>query len=444
MSSRVDTFARSMPTATAARVRRATRLVADKRMPTLSSVFADPEAARTAAADTKRYVLDNLHRLLLEFERNAIANGIQVHWALDAAEARETIVGICERSAPKWSIVAKAKSMATEEIHLNEALFKAGYPPVETDLGEFVIQLDHDTPSHIVAPIIHKDRFQVARSFERAHVGPYTQVPTELALQARHYLRKQFQASKIGVSGVNFAVASTGRIVIVENEGNNRLSTTAPDVHIAVMGIEKLLPTEDDLALFLPILAGSATGQQITTYVHMVTGPRQGAETDGPREVHLVLLDNGRTDAMASEQRDILKCIRCGACQNICPVYRAASGHGYGHVYGGPIGAVLAPSLDFAANRELPFASSLCGACEEVCPVKIPIPDMLVDLRTKSTAAGSWAMFATGATNPNLWRAGLALTPWLGGIGAKASGWAEFRDPPKGQGDFRRWWRERA
>lgn len=444
MSSRVDAFAAELAPRTAASVRSASATKVKQRLAALPQTFADPEAARTYAAQTKAAVLDNLKTLLIEFEANLLANGVTVHWARDAEEAREVIVGICRRAQPDGCTVVKGKSMATEEIHLNEALAEAGYPAIETDLGEYVVQIDGDTPSHIVTPIIHKDRFQVADSFFAEGLGPYTSDPGELTRQARATLRAAFREAKIGISGVNFGIASTGRLVIVENEGNNRLSTTAPDVHIAVMGIEKLLPSEDDLAVFLPLLAGSATGQQITTYVHLVSGPRQGAETDGPRQVHVVLLDNGRTAVLAGEQRDILRCIRCGACLNVCPVYRVASGHGYQHVYSGPVGAVLEPALSLEPNKDIPFASSLCGACEEVCPVKIPIPDLLVGLRRQGTAQGSWSLFAHGATNPRQWRAGLALAPWVSGLGARMSGWAEFRSAPEKQGDFRRWWRGRA
>ncbi|MBX3111681.1 MAG: lactate utilization protein [Fimbriimonadaceae bacterium] len=443
MSSRVDAFAAGLAPRTAASVRAASSAKVRQRLHALPQTFLDPEAARTYAARVKAAVLDNLKPLLLQFEANLVANGVSVHWARDAQEARDVIVGVCRRTAPEGCTVVKGKSMVTEEIHLNDALERAGFPTLETDLGEYVVQLDGDTPSHIVTPIIHKDRYQVAESFHAEGLGPYTSDPSELTRQARLRLRAAFRTARVGVSGVNFGIASTGRLVIVENEGNNRLSTTAPDVHVAVMGIEKLLPDERDLAVFLPLLAGSATGQQITTYVHMITGPRRGAESDGPREVHVVLLDNGRSSVLASERRDILRCIRCGACLNVCPVYRAASGHGYQNVYCGPVGAVLAPSLSFDTNRDVPFASSLCGACEEVCPVMIPIPDQLVGLRRQATVQGSWGVFAHGATHPAQWRTALALAPWVSGAGAWMSGWAQFRSAPAKHGDFRRWWHGR-
>lgn len=414
----------------------------------LPDVFADPEAARSAAAEVKRYVLSHLRPLLEQLEKACTLNGIQVHWAADAEEARQIIVDLCRRATEDKTpgarpVVAKAKSMATEEIELNKALEEAGFEPVETDLGEFVVQIDHDHPSHIVAPIIHKTKEDVARSFAREGLGPYTEDPETLTKQARAHLRDKFRRARVGVSGVNFAIASTGSLVLVENEGNNRLCTTAPDVHIAVMGIEKVLPRHMDLALFLPLLAASATGQHITTYVHMISGPRQKDESDGPGEVHLVLLDNGRSKVMNGPYRRILACIRCGACLNVCPVYRQVSGHAYGHVYPGPLGAVLVPAMEGVEKfGHLAKASSLCGACEEVCPVKIPIPEMLLRLRAESEG-DSFAAFAAVATRPTAWRAGLSLLPMAPKVGPLKA-WTAFREPTKREGrEFRRWWHGR-
>ena len=328
----------------------------------------------------------------------------------------------------------------------------AGFQPVETDLGEFVVQIDNDVPAHIVTPIIHKNRGEVSKSFVRECLGPETNVPEELAAQARAHLRGKFRAARIGISGVNFGIAETGRIVLVENEGNNRLATTAVDIHIAVIGIEKLLPSEQDLATFLPLLAGSATGQRITTYTHFITGPRQSRELDGPSQVHVVLLDNGRSKILAGDNRDILKCIRCGACLNVCPVYRQVGGHGYGHVYSGPLGAVLAPGLEgISAFGDLAKASSLCGACEEVCPVRIPIPRMLLRIRDEAFLAGTnsdpipWKSFAKGATVPKIWKSGLRLLPMASHIPHPlASAWKSSRNLPKNdQASFRNWWKSR-
>jgi L-lactate dehydrogenase complex protein LldF len=413
--------------------------VTEARKSTLSVVFEDLDAARREASKIKGYVLDNLKPLLLEFESKCTSNGIKVHWASDADSARRAILDICSRASDKATVV-KAKSMATEEIHLNSCLEEAGHTVLETDLGEFVVQLDRDTPSHIVAPIIHKDRRQIGASLEREGIGPYTEDPEEIIQIARAYMREEFQAAHVGISGVNFAIASTGRLVIVENEGNNRLCTTAPRIHIAVMGIEKLLPSEADLPLFLRLLAGSATGQRVTVYTHFITGPRQQDELDGPDEVHLVLLDNGRSRILNGPQRDILKCIRCGACLNVCPVYRRSSGHAYGHVYPGPLGAVLAPSLEgIDALGDLAKASSLCGACQEVCPVDIPIPDMLLQLRSQDPKNAKWKWFGMGARNAMLWRAGISSVPMFG----MPKSWREYREQPQKRIDFRSWWRGR-
>ncbi len=441
-----------MAKATTDSVRSASALKTTARLDALDHAFPDPEAARQRAAEIKAYVLDNLKPRLLQLEERCKANGIQVHWANDAESAREQILEICRQKAPDGGLIVKAKSMATEEIHLNAYLEEHGFQPVETDLGEYVVQLDHDIPSHIVTPIIHKSRRQVAEAFDKEGLGTYSEVPEELAMQARQRLRTYFQQAKIGISGVNFAVAETGRLVLIENEGNNRLSTTAPEVHIAVMGLEKILPREADLPLFLQLLGCSATGQQLTSYVHLISGPRK-AEEDGPKEVHLILLDNGRTRVLNGPYRDILRCIRCGACLNVCPVYRQASGHAYHHVYSGPLGAVLAPALEGVEKMGwLAKASSLCGACEEVCPVKIPIPRMLLDLRNEANEKGieeqpaPWNLYAAGAQRPWLWRLGLKLLPLAEQLPSPPKrAWEESRTLPQREGrSFRSWWRGRS
>lgn len=448
----IEKFARNLKQATTDSVRSATSKQVANRLAALASGFADSEAARSEAARIKDYVLDNLFELQKQLVEKCENNGIQVHFAKDKDQANRIILDICRRAAPNGGTIVKAKSMATEEIHLNEHLEAAGFSPIETDLGEYVVQIDHDTPSHIVAPIIHKNRKEIAGSFDREKLGPYTEVPEELAMQARAKLREKFQEAEIGISGVNFAIAETGRIVLLENEGNNRLSTTAPRVHIALMGIEKMLPREADLPLFIKLLASSATGQQVTSYVHLISGPRQTDEPDGPREVHLVLLDNGRSNLLDGPYRDILRCIRCGACLNVCPVYRQASGHAYGHVYSGPLGAILAPALEGVDKMGyLAKASTLCGACEEVCPVKIPIPQMLLRLRDEGTRSGAikdpvqWSLYAAGATNSRRWRTGLSLLPMASGLvqHPMKSGWGEFHVLPKREGaSFRHWWKE--
>lgn len=452
MSTRVEAYARQLAQETTSSVRKALIPLAEKRLPVLSQLFQDPEDARNLAASVKEHVLANLKVMLETLEAQCVKNGIKVHWAEDASEANRIILEICKANGEGSMRIAKGKSMATEEIHLNRYLEEAGFLPVETDLGEFVVQIDGDKPSHIVAPIIHKSRGQIAKSFENAGLGPYTEVPGELAAQARTRLRELFREARIGISGVNFAIASTGRLVIVENEGNNRYSTTAPDIHIALMGIEKVIPSEEDLAVFLPLLSGSATAQRITTYVHFIRGPRQADEFDGPREVHLVLLDNGRTKVLNGQYREVLRCIRCGACLNVCPVYRQASGHAYGHVYSGPIGAVLAPALEGVEKYgDLPRASTLCGACEEVCPVKIPLPHMLLQLRDAEFREGAnpgsipWGAFSAGATRPRVWRAGLKLLSMASKLpNTTKTKWLEYRDLPQQERSFRRWWHERS
>lgn len=445
-----DQFGYDLDPRTRQAVHSASALKTQHRRDALDRAFTDSEAARHAAEATREHVLDHLHGMLLEFEHNAIANGWQVHWASDAASAREIIVRLIEEAPP--GPVVKGKSMATEEIHLNAAIEAAGRTVVETDLGEFVVQLDHDMPSHIVTPIIHKTRQDVSASFVKAGLGLETHDPAELSLQARRHLREAFRTAGVGISGVNFALVKEGAVVVIENEGNNRLSTTAPPVHIAVMGIEKLVPSAVDLPVFLRLLAGSATGQRITTYTHFIRGPRREDEVDGPTAAHLVLLDNGRSRLMNSGQRAILRCIRCGACLNVCPVYRQITGHGYRHPYSGPLGAVLAPSLEgLRSHGDLVKASTLCGACEEVCPVRIPIPDQLIRLRHQlvrqvgDPSPMPWPAYAALATNPVRWRQALTMLPMAGAVPFMLSGWTRVREAPATSGpSFRAWWAGRS
>jgi len=351
----------------------------------LQAIAAVPgfEALRERARALKREVITHLDHYLDEFAGNVERQGGKVHWAADAREACELVVGIARDCGA--TEVVKAKSMVSEEIDLNDALEAAGIRAVESDLGEYIVQLAHERPAHIVAPAIHKTRGDVADLFERC-VDPHrTDKPEELTAVARRALRAVFSEAAVGVSGANFAVAETGTIVTVENEGNIRFSTTAPRVHVALAGIEKLIPRFEDLAVFLRLLGRSGTGQKLTSYTSILTGPRRPGE-DGPDEMHVILIDNGRTRALADEKmREALYCIRCGACLNACPVYRKIGGHAYGWVYSGPIGALITPELGgLKLARELPFASSLCGACREVCPVKINIPDLLLHLRARA------------------------------------------------------------
>ncbi len=306
-----------------------------------------------------------------------------VHWAREAEEACEIITNIALKNGVK-SIV-KSKSMASEEIELNEFLERAGIKAVETDLGEYIIQLAKERPSHIIAPAIHKTKEEIGELFaEKLNVECYDE-PERLTQIARERLRSEFLNAGMGVTGANFGVAETGTIVLVENEGNIRLTTTVPPIHIVLMGIEKVIPSIEDLAIFLKLLVRSASGQRMSSYVSFITGSRRIGDVDGPREFHLVLLDNGRSKILANEElRESLYCIRCGACLNVCPVYQKVGGHSYGWVYSGPIGAIITPQLlSLQKARELPYASSLCGACAEVCPVKINIPKVLLELRSE-------------------------------------------------------------
>jgi len=341
------------------------------------------EGLRDRAHEIKREVVNNLDYYLSQFAEKVEQNGGKVHWADTGDEACRIIREIAQRAGARE--VVKGKTMVSEEIELNHALEMAGIRGVETDLGEFILQLAGERPGHIIAPAIHKTRQDVSDLFATHLHAERTTEPERLTVIARKALRDTFAKARVGLSGANFAVAQTGTIVLVENEGNIRLCTTAPRVHVALVGIEKIIPRLADLAIFLRLLGRSGTGQKLTVYTSLLTGPRRPGE-DGPEEMHVVLVDNGRVAALADpKMREALYCIRCGACLNACPVYRKIGGHAYGWVYSGPIGALITPEfvgLDRA--RELPFASSLCGACREVCPVKINIPDLLLHLRAEA------------------------------------------------------------
>ncbi|HLJ43142.1 MAG TPA: LutB/LldF family L-lactate oxidation iron-sulfur protein [Candidatus Binataceae bacterium] len=344
------------------------------------------EDERDASRRIKEDSIARLDDLLAQLKERLEANGCRVFVAANAAEARKYIVDLArERGAHR---VIKGKSMATEEIALNSALAEAGCEVVETDLGEYIVQLRGERPSHIITPAIHLSKEDIGLLFnEKLHV-PYTSEPTALTALARERLREVFLAAEMGVTGVNFAIAETGTLVLVENEGNGRMSSTLPEVLVAVMGIEKVIPSMADLSHFLEVLARTATGQKLTTYTNFISGPRRAGEADGPREVHVVMLDNGRSAMLADPVlREALYCLRCGACLNVCPIYRRVGGHAYGSTYPGPIGSIVSPSLFGGATAALPFASTLCGACREICPVKIDIPRILLHLRWKETAA---------------------------------------------------------
>lgn len=340
------------------------------------------ERLRERARALKRETIEHLDHYLLQFAENAQRCGCVVHWAAQASDVCQTVLSITRATGA--SEMVKSKTMVGEEVELDHELETAGIRAVETDLGELIIQLAGERPAHIVAPAIHKTRQDVSDLFVKHLHSEATTEPERLTTIARRALRDAFARAGVGLSGANFAVADTGSIVLVENEGNIRMCTTAPRVHIALVGIEKLIPRFEDLGVFLRLLPRSGTGQKLTAYTSILTGPRRRNE-DGPDEMHVVLVDNGRTRALADETtRESLYCIRCGACLNACPVYRKIGGHAYGWVYSGPIGALVTPEYNGVDRaRELPFASSLCGACREVCPVKINIPDILLHLRAE-------------------------------------------------------------
>jgi L-lactate dehydrogenase complex protein LldF len=366
---------------------------AERRRLAVTSVN-DWEGLRERARAIKEETLLHLDKYLLEFVENAEKAGVKFHWARDAAEARGIVLELVK--ARDADMVVKSKSMVTEEIHLNDALENAGIEPIETDLGEWIIQLAGETPSHIVVPAIHKTKAQIADLFvDKVGIERSDDVDV-LTGTARRILRERFAQAKVGISGVNFGIAETGTILILENEGNIRMTTGLPKTHIALMGIEKILPRFADLDIFLKLLPRSGTGQRLTAYQSLLTGTKRRPSDEGPDEIHIVVLDNGRSKMLSHPvTRQSLACIRCGACLNACPVYQQVGGHAYGSVYPGPIGAVITPQLSgLAKAKQLPYASSLCGACREVCPVKIDIPELLLHLRaeiTEGTAAGAVA-----------------------------------------------------
>ena len=354
------------------------------------SLLDNPEGLREQAHTIKKETLERLDEHLEHLEKNVIRLGGRVHWARDAKKARELIETIaCDKGV---KTVVKGKSMVTEEIALNQGLIARGIEVSETDLGEFIIQLAEEPPSHLVGPAIHKTKGQIAELFSEKLGVRLMEDPQEMTMFARNTLRHKFIQADMGITGVNFAVAKTGSIVLLENEGNIRLSTTLPKIHVAIMGIEKVIRNLEDLNIFLKLLARSTTGQKLSSYTSIITGPKRAGERDGAEEFHLIILDNGRSKILADEElRETLYCIRCGACLDFCPVYLKIGGHSYGWVYSGPIGSILTPQL---INRkqafQLPFASSLCGACAEVCPVKINIPKILLALRRRMIEDPQW------------------------------------------------------
>ncbi len=425
------------------------------------AAFTPMDDFRDRARLIRAHTLSRLDTYLADFADNVAANGGTVFWAKDAAEATQYVRQLAREKGVRRAV--KSKSMVTEEIHLNRELEKDGITVTESDLGEFIIQLAEETPSHIIAPVMHKTRYEVAETFRDKLGVPYTDDPIELNNIARAHLREIFLTADMGISGVNFAVAESGSICLVTNEGNGRFTTTAPRIHVAILGMEKIVPTFEDLGVMLNVLARSATGQKMSVYTSVITGARRPADPDGPEEFHVVILDNGRSRALASENAEILYCIRCGACLNHCPVFQAIGGHAYGSVYPGPIGSVLSPILfGTEAAGDMPHASTLCGKCQEVCPVRIDLPRMLLNLRASGMDEKSppaWLKFGIGqyraaALNPNRWGTGINLSAmatrvlakngWVKKLPAPLNGWTDYRQfPTFAPKSFHQMWKER-
>jgi L-lactate dehydrogenase complex protein LldF len=447
----------------------ATGRLADKRREVIApAVLPDYQELRTQAAAIKRHTIENLDYYLQQFEANVTAHGGKVIFCKDGAEVADFVLGLAKERGAK--LMVKSKSMTSEEIDFNEHVERHGLEAVETDLGEYIIQLAHERPYHIVAPALHMTRFQVADLFEQKLGVPHEIIIEKQTMIARAALRKKFLAADIGVSGANFLIADSGAVGLVENEGNIRLTTSAPKIHIAVAGIEKMIPRAQDLATFLKLLGRSGTGQPLTVYTSFLSGPRREGEIDGPEEFYVVLLDNGRTRLLADRaKRQSLHCIRCGACLNNCPVYRKIGGHSYPWVYSGPIGTVITPQyLGLAHEPSLPFASSLCGACADVCPVKIDLPNILLQLRAEEKKQEckegqgrlerlAFRIWAWVMRHPQIYemaaRAASSVSPAESGWVSKAPGlmnvgpmraWLSQRDlPPAPAKSFRQMWRSR-
>jgi L-lactate dehydrogenase complex protein LldF len=423
------------------------------------------DALRDAARDIKNHTLAHLDLYLEAYEARVAAAGGKLHYAVTAAEARAIVLDICRAAAAKT--VTKGKTMIAEEIGLNDFLEQNGIQPVETDLGEYLIQIRHEMPSHIIAPAIHLNKDQVEADFRRVHThlpkDRNLAEPATLLAEARGVLRERFLAADVGITGANFLVAETGTSIIVTNEGNGDLTQTLPKVHIVLATIEKLVPTLEDVGTLMRVLARSATGQDMSAYTTLSTGPRRPNDPDGPADYHVVILDNGRSSMLGGEFADILRCIRCGACMNYCPVFNAIGGHAYGWVYPGPMGAVLTPALvGVDKGGHLPNASMFCGRCEEVCPVRIPLPRMMRAWREReferhlspATVRGGLAFWAFFAKRPALYGLATALASrvlWLFGRSPGrfrrlpfATGWTRHRDFPAPQGaTFQSQWRRR-
>jgi L-lactate dehydrogenase complex protein LldF len=408
------------------------------------------EDTRTAAAAIRDRALDHLDAYLEEFEQNATARGAIVHWAETTADVNRIVCELAAQYGVKKAV--KSKSMVSEECALNDALEAAGVQVVETDLGEYILQLAHEPPSHIIAPVIHKGRDEISDLFAEKHALPRKTDIGELTREAREQLRAHFLSADMGISGANFIIAETGTTLIVTNEGNGRMVTTLPRVHVAITGVEKVVPTLEDLATLLRLLPRSATGQSISNYVSLTTGAAQAGE-GGAAPFHIILLDGGRTKLLGGDMQAMLRCIRCGACMNHCPVYQSVGGHAYGWVYPGPMGSILTPTYVGLENAlDLPHASTLCNQCGVVCPVKIPLPDLLRKLREQQFERGlrpwrerlalrAWAWTAQHpALYARLAQIGARVLAWMGGAGKMihrlpfGTGWTAGRDLPAPRG----------
>lgn len=430
-------------------------VVRDKR----KSAYQSWSDARQIAAETKWEAINHLDGHLASFADKLAARGTKVHWATTAAQARDIILGIIRAKNAKCII--KSKAMTAEEIHLNAAMEKDGFEVVESDLGEYIVQLRNEPPYHIVFPAMHLTRHEISDLFHNKLGSARTESPEELTMIARRALREKYITADVGITGANFAIAETGMVSITENEGNARLTAALPKTMITLLGIEKVLPRMADLALFLPMLATAGAGQPITGYNTLYGGPRQPDETDGPEEYHVVLLDNRRTELLADpEQRDALHCIRCGACLNVCPIFRNVGGHTYGTTYSGPIGSVITPHLRGLQDwKHLSYSSSLCGACTEACPVKINLHHHLLHNRRNATKRKPDAqesvifrLFAWAMNSPGLYSAGKSVARWLqpfhglikGTRLDPASSWTKTRDlPPIADQTFKEYWKNR-
>jgi L-lactate dehydrogenase complex protein LldF len=413
--------------------------------------FADLHFAREKAKNIKWKTIENLDKYLIQFEQNFTKNGGKVIWAQDAAEANQAVLEICKQHGA--SQVVKSKSMVTEEIHLNAFLEKHQIESVETDLGEYIQQLDGETPYHIVTPAMHKSKEDCARVFHEKLGTEPNLTPNEITLVARNNLRVKYTSAGVGVTGGNFLLADVGAVCVTENEGNGRLTTAFPKVHVAIVGIEKMIPSIDDLNLFWPLLATYGTGQNVTVYNSIFTGPKKAHEVDGPEAMYVILLDNGRTNLMKDPNvRESMYCIRCGSCLNACPVYKNIGGHTYGATYSGPIGSVITPHLkDFEEFKHLSYASTLCGNCTEVCPLKINIHGMLHYNRTlavkkhdtdfsENTAWKMWKLAMTNRSMVDL--AGAGMKTKIVSILFKNS-WGKRRDGLSFHKSFRDMWKEK-